>query len=95
MEIHGWAAFQGAYITYQDTYLAITGGSGIFAGCYGEVKLQQLIFPVKLHYTFYLRGIKKLPAALTKKPVEPSVSVEPCKEAQECHPDHCVPNFTN
>lgn len=92
---YGHISVQGAYITYEDTYLAITGGSGIFAGCYGQVKLQQLIFPFKLHYTFYLQGIKKLPAALTKKPVEPSVSVEPCKEAKECHSEHCAPNFTN
>jgi len=92
---YGHISVQGAYITYQDTYLAITGGSGIFAGCYGQVKLQQLIFPFKLHYTFYLQGIEKLPAALVKEPVKPSVSVEPCKEAKECHPNHCAPNFTN
>jgi allene oxide cyclase len=93
---YGHISVQGAYITYQDTYLAITGGSGIFAGCYGQVKLRQLIFPFKLHYTFSLKGLKeKLPAQLTLKAVEPSPSVEPHADAKACKPDHVIPNFTN
>jgi allene oxide cyclase len=92
---YGHISVQGPYITYQDTYLAITGGSGVFAGCYGQVKLQQLIFPFKLFYTFYLQGIKKLPEALCAECVPPSVSVVPSQEAKECQPSSVAPNFTN
>lgn len=92
---HGHISVQGPYITYEDTYLAITGGSGIFAGCYGQAKLQQIIFPFKLFYTFYLQGIKKLPESLCKPPVAPSASVTPAPGAKECRPDCTAPNFTN
>ncbi|PHT91171.1 Dammarenediol 12-hydroxylase [Capsicum annuum] len=61
---YGHIAVQGPYLTYEDTYLAVTGGSGIFAGVSGQVKLQQLIFPFKLFYTFYLKGIPDLPSEL-------------------------------
>jgi allene oxide cyclase len=92
---YGHISVQGPYITYQDTYLAITGGSGVFAGCYGQVKLQQIIFPFKLFYTFYLQGIKSLPEALLKPTVAPSVSVAPSAAAKELRPDAVVSNFTN
>lgn len=88
-----FGVFQGPYITTQDTYLAITGGSGVFAGCYGQVKLQQLIFPFKLFYTFYLQGIKKLPEALCAEAVPPSPSVVPSQEAKDCK--NVAPNFPN
>jgi allene oxide cyclase len=92
---YGHISVQGAYVTYEDTYLAITGGSGIFAGCYGQVKLQQIIFPFKLFYTFYLQGIKALPEALLKPPVTPSVSVTPSDAAKNLQPGSVAPNFTN
>lgn len=86
---------QGPYITYEDSYLAITGGSGIFTGVYGQVKLHQIIFPVKLFYTFYLQGIAKIPAVLTAPVVPPTPQVQPAKEAKECQPTHTIPNYTN
>ncbi|PWA77349.1 Allene oxide cyclase [Artemisia annua] len=66
---YGQISVQGAYLTTEDTYLSITGGTGIFAGAYGQVKLQQLVFPFKLFYTFYLKGLAKdLPAELLVTP---------------------------
>nr|BAB21610.2 mangrin [Bruguiera sexangula] len=92
---YGHIAVQGAYLTYEDTHLAVTGGSGIFEGVSGQVKLQQLVYPFKLFYTFYLRGIKDLPEELTKKPVEPHPSVEPMPAAKACEPHAVVANFTD
>ncbi|XP_050230517.1 allene oxide cyclase, chloroplastic-like [Mercurialis annua] len=92
---YGHIAVQGPYLTYEDTYLAVTGGSGIFEGVYGQVKLQQIIFPFKLFYTFYLKGIKDLPQELLKKPVEPHPAVEPHPDAKACEPHAIVPNFTD
>lgn len=92
---HGQISVQGAYLTYQETHLAVTGGSGIFAGVSGYVKLQQLIFPFKLFYTFYLNGIPDLPAELCVTPVPPSPAVEPSPAAKACAPGSTVPNFTN
>lgn len=92
---YGHISVQGAYLTYEDTYLAITGGSGIFEGAYGQVKLQQIVFPFKLFYTFYLKGIKELPAELLGKPVPPSPNVEPAPSAKACEPHACIANFTD
>ncbi|CAL5399583.1 unnamed protein product [Camellia sinensis] len=92
---YGHLSVQGPYLTYEDTYLTVTGGSGIFEGVYGEVKLQQIVFPFKLFYTFYLKGIKDLPAELTGKPVVPSKSVEPSPAAKATEPQATIPNFTN
>jgi allene oxide cyclase len=79
---YGHLSVQGAYMTYEDTYLAVTGGSGIFEGAYGQVKLRQLVFPFKLFYTFYLKGLKNdLPEELVGKPVEPA----PAAKAAEPH----------
>jgi allene oxide cyclase len=91
---YGHISVQGAYITYEDSYLAITGGSGIFTGCYGQAKLHQIIFPFKLFYTFYLQGIQKLPEALLKPAVPPTPSIAAAPEAQQCLPGHVAPNFT-
>ncbi|KAE8100760.1 hypothetical protein FH972_018623 [Carpinus fangiana] len=33
---YGHVSMQGEYLTYEDTYLAVTGGSGIFEGVYGQ-----------------------------------------------------------
>jgi allene oxide cyclase len=85
--------FQGPYINTESTNLAITGGSGIFAGAYGHVKLQQLVFPFKLFYTFYLQGIKKLPEALLAPPVPPSPSVEASQDAKDLK--NVAPGFQN
>ncbi|RDX80524.1 Allene oxide cyclase, chloroplastic [Mucuna pruriens] len=92
---YGHISVQGAYLTYQDTYLAVTGGSGIFEGVSGQVKLQQIVFPFKLFYTFYLKGIPELPAELLGKPVEPSPNVDPSPAAKAAEPHACIPNFTN
>ncbi|GAB4840258.1 hypothetical protein Ancab_021023 [Ancistrocladus abbreviatus] len=92
---YGHLSVQGEYLTYQDTFLTVTGGSGIFEGAYGQVKLQQLIFPFKIFYTFYLKGIEDLPGELMSKPVTPSPSVEPSPAAKACEPHAVVPNFTN
>ncbi|KAG2714946.1 hypothetical protein I3760_03G053000 [Carya illinoinensis] len=92
---YGHISVQGAYLTYEDTYLAVTGGSGVFEGVYGEVKLQQLVFPSKLFYTFCLKGIKDLPEELVVKPVEPNPAVEPTPAAKACQPDATIFNFTN
>lgn len=92
---YGHISVQGAYLTYQDTYLAVSGGSGIFEGVYGQVKLHQLVFPFKLFYTFYLKGVPDLPPELLGKPVEPSPSVEPSPAAMATEPHACLPNFTN
>nr|GLL39259.1 allene oxide cyclase, chloroplastic-like [Ipomoea trifida] len=92
---YGHIAVQGPYLTYDESYLAVTGGSGIFEGVTGQVKLRQLVYPFKLFYTFYLKGIGKLPAELTGTPVPPSPSVEPSPAAKSCEPGATVRNFTN
>ncbi|XP_022939300.1 allene oxide cyclase, chloroplastic-like [Cucurbita moschata] len=92
---YGHMTVQGAYLTYQDTLLAVTGGSGIFEGVSGQVKLHQIIFPYKLFYTFYLNGIEDLPAELRGKPVAPSVTVEPVPAAKACDPSATIPNYTD
>lgn len=92
---YGHISVQGAYLTYEDTYLAVTGGSGVFEGVYGTVKLQQIVFPFKLFYTFYLKGIKDLPAELVVKPLAPTPSVEPSPAAKAAEPQATVSNFTN
>ncbi|KAK9276085.1 hypothetical protein L1049_005616 [Liquidambar formosana] len=92
---YGHVSVQGPYLTYEDTYLSVTGGSGIFEGVYGEVKLQQIVFPFKLFYKFYLKGIGDLPEELMGKPVVPSPGVEPSPAAKATEPRATVPNFTN
>lgn len=92
---YGHMTVQGPYLTYEDTYLSVTGGSGVFEGVYGQVKLQQIIFPFKLFYTFYLKGIPDLPAELVVQPVAPAVEVEPTPAAKNCEPGSTLPNFTN
>ncbi|KAL2241377.1 UNVERIFIED_CONTAM: Allene oxide cyclase, chloroplastic [Sesamum indicum] len=92
---YGHIAVQGPYLTYEDTYLAVTGGSGIFEGVYGQVKLQQIIFPFKLFYTFYLKGIPDLPKELLGEAVPPSPAVEPTAAAKACEAGATLPNFTN
>ncbi|CAN8312138.1 unnamed protein product [Cochlearia groenlandica] len=93
---YGHISVQGPYLTYEDTFLAITGGSGVFEGAYGQVKLRQLVYPTKLFYTFYLKGVVgELPVELTGKHVEPSKDVKPAAEAQATLPEATIPNFTN
>lgn len=92
---YGHISVQGPYLTYQDTYLAVTGGSGIFQGVYGQVKLQQLVFPFKLFYTFYLKGIPDLPKELLGKHVDPSPDIEPSPAAKATESDAVIPNFTD
>jgi allene oxide cyclase len=91
---HGHLSVQGQYLTYEDTYLAVTGGTGIFEGAYGQVKLQQIVFPFKLFYTFYLKGIPDLPRELLGTPVPPSPVVEPTPDAKTCRPNAVIKNYT-
>ncbi|KAJ8485263.1 hypothetical protein OPV22_017748 [Ensete ventricosum] len=92
---YGHVSVQGAYLTYEDSYLAVTGGSGIFEGVYGQVKLQQIVFPFKIFYTFYLKGIPNLPKELLGTPVPPSPTVEPTPAAKAAEPHAAVKNYTN
>ncbi|KAJ0959946.1 hypothetical protein J5N97_000286 [Dioscorea zingiberensis] len=92
---YGHISVQGAYLTYEDSYLAVTGGSGIFEGVYGQVKLQQIVFPFKLFYTFYLKGIPDLPSELLGRPVPPAPGVEPSVAAKAAEPHATVKNYTN
>ncbi|KAK2975236.1 hypothetical protein RJ640_009013 [Escallonia rubra] len=79
----------------KDTYLAVTGGSGVFEGAYGQVKLHGNLFPFKLFYTFYLKGIQDLPRDLLCTPVAPWPTVEPSAAAKACEPGATIPNFTD
>ena len=92
---YGHVAVQGPYLTYGDTCLSVTGGSGIFEGVYGEVKLHQIIFPFKLFYTFYLKGISDLPEELIGAAVPPSPAVEPSPAAKACEEGAVVKGYTN
>ncbi|KAK1279541.1 hypothetical protein QJS04_geneDACA003086 [Acorus gramineus] len=92
---YGHLSVQGAYLTHEDTYLAVTGGSGIFEGAYGQVKLQQIVFPFKLFYTFYLKGIPDLPEELLGQHVPPSADVEPSPAAMAMEPHAVIKNCTD
>jgi len=92
---YGHISVQGAYLTYEESYLAVTGGSGIFEGVYGQVKLQQIVFPFKLFYTFELKGIPDLPKELLGTPVPPSPTAEPTPAAKATEPHAVVKNYTN
>ncbi|XP_073041193.1 allene oxide cyclase, chloroplastic-like [Primulina eburnea] len=92
---YGSISVQGPYLTHEDSYLAVTGGSGVFEGVYGQVKLQQLVYPFKLFYTFHLKGIPDLPAELMGEAVPPSPEVEPTAAAKACEPGSTVPNFSD
>ena len=82
-------------MTFEDSYLAVTGGSGIFTGVYGKVKLHHIEFPYKIFYTFYLQGISELPEQLTRAHVPPSASITASSTAVQCLPGAVAPNFTN
>lgn len=92
---YGHISVQGPYLTYENSCLAVTGGSGIFEGVYGQVKVHQIVFPFKLFYTFYLKGIGNLPEELLVKPVDPSPAVEPSPAAKACDPQASVSNYTD
>ncbi|XP_058773262.1 allene oxide cyclase, chloroplastic-like [Vicia villosa] len=92
---YGHISVQGSYLTYENSYMAVTGGTGIFEGVFGQVKVNQIVFPFKLFYTFYLKGIKDLPLELVAKHVEPSPSVEPSPAAKACEPHAVIAGFTN
>ncbi|XP_027097023.2 allene oxide cyclase, chloroplastic-like [Coffea arabica] len=92
---YGHISVQGPYLTYEDTHLAVTAGSGVFEGVQGVVKLQQIVFPFKLFYTFYLKGIKDLPSELVVKPVVPTATAEPSAAAKATEPQATIPNFTD
>lgn len=91
---YGHISVQGPYLTYEESYLTITGGSGIFCGVHGQVKLKQIVFPFKLFYTFYLEGIPSLPEDLLGEPVSPTPDVEASPSAKNEEPHACLPNYT-
>ncbi|MQL93706.1 hypothetical protein Taro_026358 [Colocasia esculenta] len=92
---YGSLAVQGPYLTYDDSYLAVTGGTGVFAGASGQVKLRQLVYPFKIFYTFYLKGIPDLPEELLGEPALPTPAAEPTPDALACAPHATIENFTN
>lgn len=93
---YGQISVQGQYLTYEDSYLAVTGGSGIFLGVYGQVLLHQIVFPFKIYYTFYLNGIPDLPEELICTPVPPHPAVEPSEAAKAMEPPHAdIRNYTD
>ncbi|KAK7340786.1 hypothetical protein VNO77_21499 [Canavalia gladiata] len=92
---YGHISVQGPYLTYEDSYLAVTGGSGIFEGVRGQVKLHQIVYPFKILYTFYLKGIKDLPKELLVRTVEPIPSVEPSPSAKALEPHATIAGFTD
>ncbi|CAL0305815.1 unnamed protein product [Lupinus luteus] len=92
---YGHLAVQGPYLTYEDTYLAVTSGSGIFEGVRGQVKLHQIVYPSKISYTFYLRGIKDLPQVLLANPVPPTPSIQPIPHAKALQSYATIAGFTD
>lgn len=92
---YGHISVQGSYMTFEDSSLAVTGGSGIFTGVYGTVTLHQITYPTKLFYTFYLQGIDELPEELTRVPVPPTPSVKPSPAAARARPGSTAPNYTD
>lgn len=66
---YGHISCQGPYYTYKDSEMVVTGGTGRFKGARGMVKCHNINGPLKLLYTYYLKGIPKLPAELTQTPV--------------------------
>ncbi|XP_021769079.1 allene oxide cyclase, chloroplastic-like [Chenopodium quinoa] len=93
---YGHISIQGPFLTYDESYLSITGGSGIFEGAYGKVKMIHYLYPYKVFYTFYLEGIKgDLPKVLLCKPVEPHPGVKPSASAKATLPEAVIPNFTD
>ncbi|CAM8979151.1 unnamed protein product [Rhodiola kirilowii] len=92
---YGHVSVQGAYLTYEDTWLAVTGGTGVFEGVSGVVRLQQIVFPFKLFYRFYLKGMKEeLPEELLGEAVPPSKTVQPSPAAVALEPQAVIDNFT-
>ncbi|KAH7438772.1 hypothetical protein KP509_04G030900 [Ceratopteris richardii] len=92
---YGHISVQGSYLTFEDSELAITGGSGIFRGVYGVVKLHQIVYPTKIFYTFELQGIPPLPAELTRPIVPPNPSVTASPNAVRARPGFVAPNFSD
>ncbi|KAJ1443064.1 Allene oxide cyclase [Sesbania bispinosa] len=92
---YGHISVQGPYLTYEDTFLTVTGGSGIFEGVRGQVKLNQLVYPFKIFYTFYLKGVKDLPQELLGKAVEPNPAVEPAPAAKALEAHAVIAGFTD
>eukprot|EP00245_Coleochaete_scutata_P005558 TRINITY_DN19210_c0_g1_i1.p1 TRINITY_DN19210_c0_g1~~TRINITY_DN19210_c0_g1_i1.p1 ORF type:complete len:280 (+),score=41.36 TRINITY_DN19210_c0_g1_i1:185-1024(+) len=63
---YGHISCHGPYRAFSDTKMAVVGGTGIFAGARGWVLCQNLAGPLKLIYTYHIKGIPKLPAELTQ-----------------------------
>lgn len=62
---YGQLSAMGPYFTTSDSEMVVTGGTGIFRGAQGIVKLHSVMPPIHILYTYYLTGIKTLPPELT------------------------------
>ncbi|KAJ8445369.1 hypothetical protein Cgig2_010727 [Carnegiea gigantea] len=79
---YGSVVVRGSYLTYEDTWLAVTGGTGVFEGAYGQARLHQ--------------GIKDLPTELvSKRPAKPWFWVKASRAAKACESHAVAPNYTN
>jgi allene oxide cyclase len=69
----GHLSAMGPYYTTSNSEMVVTGGTGIFKGARGTVTLHSVQPPLQILYTYNIKGIQKLPAALTiaLEPVEP------------------------
>ncbi|KAH9573839.1 hypothetical protein CY35_01G022900 [Sphagnum magellanicum] len=90
----GHISVQGPFITFEDTLLTVTGGAGLFREARGVCRLHNLS-PLKLFYTFQLKGIPEIPRHLTAKVVPPSVDVKPIPEAANCEPGYVLPHYSD
>lgn len=85
---------QGPFINFQDTLMAITGGTGFFREARGVIRLHNLT-PFKFYYTFTLTGIPELPKQLTGELVAPTIHATSHPDAFACNVGHALPNYTN
>lgn len=89
-----FSLWQGPFINFQDTLMAITGGTGFFREARGVVRLHNLT-PFKFYYTFTLTGIPELPKQLTGELVAPTIHATSHPDAFACKDGHALPNFTD
>lgn len=83
------------YLTYEDTYLAMIGGSSVFEGVYWHVKLHNIMYPMKQLHTSCLKGIHVLSTELMVDTVETSPSIEPTRATKKSEPHVTIPIYTD
>ncbi|PWA47294.1 allene oxide cyclase 3 [Artemisia annua] len=98
---YGQISVQGAYLTTEDTYLSITGGTGIFAGAYGQVKCiwssEVTTISVSIQTVLYFlleRFSQRFARGVACNPVPPSPTVEASPAAKAADPGATGPNYT-